>query len=73
MELNRRQLLHRSALAAGVLCLPAIAIEPAKPSAQSTSPAGDDPFSRMTWFNQPASSKINGSELTVLSKPYRNS
>ncbi|WP_109486356.1 DUF1349 domain-containing protein [Occallatibacter savannae] len=69
MQITRRHLLHRSALAAGALCLPnlpAIAIEP---QSQPTPPAGDDLFSRMTWFNPPASSKINGGELIVRSKP----
>ena len=70
MQLTRRQLLHRSALTAGALCtaqsstlLHAIASEPPAPSAD------DNLFSRMTWFNEPASSKINGDELAVRSKP----
>jgi len=69
MPITRRQLLHRSALAAGALSfptIPAIAVEPQSPSAP---PPGDNLFSRMAWFNPPASSKINGSELTVRSKP----
>ena len=66
MQMNRRQLLHRSALAAGALSLraiPGLASEPPAPSAD------DNLFPRMTWFNEPASSKINGNELTVRSKP----
>jgi hypothetical protein len=72
MPITRRQLLHHSALAAGALTLPAIpglASEVA-PLAQA---ADDNLFTRMTWFNEPASSKINGDELTVRSKPSRNS
>src|SRR3569833_3140640 len=73
MQLTRRQLLHRSALTAGALCaaqsstllhaIPGLASEPSAPTAD------DSLFSRMTWFNEPASSKINGNELTVRSKP----
>ena len=65
--MNRRALLHRSALAAGALslhALPASAIEPATPAAD------DNLFTRMTWFNEPASSKINGAELTVRSRAH---
>jgi len=69
MHITRRQLLNRSALAAGALCLPSIPALATEPQSPSASPAGDDLFSRMTWLNPPASSKINGSELTVRSKP----
>jgi len=72
MPITRRQLLHRSALSAGALCLPsipALAIEPANRFAQSAPPTDDNLFTRMTWLNPPASSKINGTELTVRSKP----
>jgi hypothetical protein len=69
MQITRRQLLHRSALAAGALSLPTI-----PGLAAELAPAADDNlFSRMTWFNEPASSKINDGELTVRSKPSRNS
>jgi uncharacterized protein len=76
MQINRRQLLHRSALAAGALCaaqsstlldaIPAIAQEPTTPPAQKPD---DNLLTHMTWFNPPASSKITGTELTVRSKP----
>jgi len=69
MHITRRQLLNRSALAAGALCLPSIPALATEPQSPSASPAGDDLFSRMTWLNPPASSKINGGELTVRSKP----
>jgi len=64
--MNRREILHRSALAAAALCfdpLRTIASEPATPSSD------DNLFTRMSWLNEPASSKINGTELTVRSKP----
>ena len=67
--MNRRELLKHSALAAGALCLPSIPAFAIETQAQPNPPAGDNLFSRMTWFNPPASSKINGGELTVRSKP----
>ena len=69
MPITRRQLLHRSTLAAGALCLPTIPAIAAETQSQPNPPAGDNLFSRMTWFNPPASSKIDGGELTVRSKP----
>ena len=69
MQITRRQLLHRSALAAGALCLPSIPAFATETQPQAAPPAGDNLFSRMTWFNPPVSSKINSGVLTVRSKP----
>jgi len=67
MQMNRRQLIHRSALAAGALCLSSIAASATDSAEQAASVAGDL-FARMTWLNEPASSKINAGELTVRSR-----
>ena len=69
MPITRRQLLHRSALAAGALCLPTIPAIAIEPSGSFASFPHEHIFDLMTWFNEPASSKINGGELTVRSKP----
>ena len=65
MTMNRRQLLQRSALAGSALILsgfPAISQQPA------AGPSSQDLLKRMTWMNEPASSKIDGGGLTARSR-----
>jgi uncharacterized protein len=76
MQLNRRELLHRSTLAAGALCtaqsstlLHAISGTRSEPTISPAQTADDNLLTRMTWLNEPASSKIGGAEITVRSRP----
>jgi hypothetical protein len=65
VTLNRRELLHQSALAGGALLFNGL---PAASQQPTAAPPDEDLFKRMSWFNEPASSKIAGTELTARSR-----
>src|SRR5579859_1954551 len=65
MGMDRRQFMDRSALVAGALFLNA-AQWTAKAWAGAS--ANEDLLSHMSWMNEPASSKITGSAITVRSR-----
>src|SRR5271154_87388 len=66
MQLNRREVLHQLLLATGAVLLePPMLAEPL----QAPAPANNDLLSKMSWMNEPASSKMLGNRLIVRSLP----
>jgi regulation of enolase protein 1 (concanavalin A-like superfamily) len=65
MQIDRRNLLRSSAIAAAALCFDPF---PAIASDHTASATAENLFNRMSWLNEPASSKITGTELIVRSR-----